>query len=166
MKSAPDSDGSESNPEHEGIFADCTSPRNLTTLIVMRAGSAAQLLDLAAPFFRRDPLFARAAPSASWAVFSWPLPRAREARRSRARAASRFCACVRCSRLSMSRTSSAIMRLPARLRRRSFTSSGSDDAADVEAQLDRRRHFVDVLPARPRGPNESLFDVLFVHAGA
>ena len=62
----------------------------------------------------------------------------------------------------MSRISSAIIRLPARLRSRSFTSSGSDEAPTLKRSCDRRRHFVDVLPARPRGANEALFYVLFV----
>jgi len=47
---------------------------------------------------------------------------------SRARAASRFCPCVRCSRLSMRSTPSDVMRLPASLTSRSLTSMGSEEA--------------------------------------
>ena len=47
---------------------------------------------------------------------------------SRARAASRFCPCVRCSRLSIRRTPSAVTRCPASAVNRAFTSAGSDDS--------------------------------------
>ena len=39
---------------------------------------------------------------------------------------------------------------------------GQRRSADVEAQLDRRRHLVDVLPARSRGANEAFFYVFLV----
>ena len=46
----------------------------------------------------------------------------------RARAASRFCACVRCSRLSISNTPSVVIRRPASVVSRCFTSYGNDEA--------------------------------------
>ncbi len=46
---------------------------------------------------------------------------------SRAIAASRFFACVRCSRLSISKTPSAVSLCPARSARRALTASGRDD---------------------------------------
>ena len=47
---------------------------------------------------------------------------------SRSRASSRFCDCVRCSRASMTRTPSSVIRLPAIARSLSRTSSGSEEA--------------------------------------
>ena len=47
---------------------------------------------------------------------------------SLSRAATRFCACVRCCRLSIISTPSDVIRVPASATNRSFTSTGNDDA--------------------------------------
>ena len=79
---------------------------------------------------------------------------------SRSRAASRFCACVRNVRASITSMPSIVMREPASARKRSRTSSSIDrGSAGVEPQLHRRRYFVDVLPAGPRRAHERLLDL-------
>ena len=81
---------------------------------------------------------------------------------NRARAASRFCACVRCSRLSISSTPSAVMRRPASAISRSLTSVRERRVVDAEAQLDRGGHLVDVLAAWPGRADEPLLEVALV----
>ena len=81
---------------------------------------------------------------------------------SRARAASRFCAWVRCSRLSISSTPSLVMRLPASATSRILDLGRQRRRVDVEAQLHGRRHLVDVLPAGAGRAHEPLVDLAVV----
>ena len=62
----------------------------------------------------------------------------------------------------MSRTPSVVSRLPDNAVSRFLTSSGNDDAGDVESQFHRRRDLIDVLAARPGGTHESLADLAFI----
>ena len=64
---------------------------------------------------------------------------------------SRLRSCVRKLCAWMTSTPSSVSRRPARRSRRARTSPGSDgEPRTIETQLHRRRHLVDVLPARSR----------------
>ena len=59
----------------------------------------------------------------------------------------------------MSSTPSPVMRLPASATSRCLTSGGSDEALDVEPQLDGGRDLVDVLPARAGRAHEPFLEL-------
>ena len=54
------------------------------------------------------------------------------------------------------------MRLPESAISRVLISEGERRSIDVESELHRGRHFVDVLPARSGGADEPLLDLAFV----
>ena len=137
-------------------------PRNLKSSCDCEIGLA-QLLDRAAPFFRRDSLLARGGLRLRGPPFLGAACRVLE---KRGEPGSRRLAILRlramlpavdeqdivCNHAAAGEAPQTLLHLV-----------GQRRAAHVETQLDRRRHFVDVLPAGPRGPHESLFDVLLVH---
>jgi hypothetical protein len=129
----------------------------------MRAGAPAQLLHLAAPFLRGDPLLAGTRFRFGGPPFFWSFFGLFE---KRAQPSSRRLPVLRLSPMLAAVDEEDVVRnhpVPGEVPQPFLHLVWKRRRADVEAQFDRRGHFVDVLPARARGSNEALFYVSFVH---
>ena len=82
--------------------------------------------------------------------------------RSRSRAATRFCACVRYSRASITSTPSVGDATAAEPQQPGLDRRRQARGGDVDAQLHRGRDLVDVLTARAGGADEPLLEIALV----
>src|SRR5688572_1342991 len=155
------------------ILADRPPPRNLTSApgsgtglqccsLIVRSRTPTQLFHLAAPLFRGNPLFARAGLWFGRASF-FRTPCGVLQKRAQPRPRRLPVLCLRSMLAAVDEQHIVGDHAAAGEASKAFLHLiGQRRGADIEAQLHRRRDFVDVLAAGARGANEALLYVLLV----